>query len=232
MDTLKILERIKTVTNSKNYAELARKLNIKDSTIRTWKTRGTVPYEACVLVTLNYDTTLEWLLTGEAPSSVAKNRVNETQVFYNNITLPFYELKTESEHEYTDIEESDISNLLIKSNKQARLITFNLSYLKQTLDVDPKRIYLMEALGDSMSPTINDGTVIMVNKVIQPFKDAIYVIQQGDAILIKRLQFLVNEQIKVISDNAKYDTYTVDKSVFDTENIHILGKVVWVGQKV
>lgn len=222
MDTLKILERLKIVTNSTNYAELARKLNIKDSTIRTWKTRGTIPYEACAIVTLNYNTTLEWLLNGQ---DTPQNRVNETPaITYNQLSLPFYDLQISID--------GSKQACLVENKKLGQITSFSTDYVRNELNVVPVNAFLMHARGDSMNPTIKDGAVLMINKDIEPLIDGIYVIRQDAALLVKRLHNLTSGKIKVISDNEIYQAYEVDKSALVADNVEILGRVVWAGQKV
>ena len=43
---------------------------------------------------------------------------------------------------------------------------------------------------------------------------------------VKRLQILPGRRLKVKSDNLNYDPFEVS---LDTDNFHIVGKVIWAG---
>lgn len=214
MNTLKILERLKIVTNSTNYAELARALNIKDSTIRTWKTRGTIPYEACAIVTLNYNTNLEWLLKGDSTSS---NHVNETQPSYNITSIPFYKIQAGN---------------LVKNTKYQKAVTFHADFINNEIGAEPDNLFLMFNHGDGMYPTLKDGATLIVEKNITTLTDGIFVIRQNSVILVKRLHNIPTNKIRILSDNTVYEPYEVDKKAFESNNIEILGRVIWSGQKI
>ena len=87
---------------------------------------------------------------------------------------------------------------------------------------------LIQAVGDSMNPTFNSGALLLVNtKVNQIKNDSIYVINRDDELIVKRIQDLWNGQIKIKSDNPKYEPLIIQK----TDAIKIVGEVVWIGQK-
>ena len=47
-----------------------------------------------------------------------------------------------------------------------------------------------------------------------------------DSLYVKRLQILPGRKLKVKSDNLNYDPFEVS---LDTDNFHIVGKVIWAG---
>jgi len=59
------------------------------------------------------------------------------------------------------------------------------------------------------------------------FRGALYVINRDDELIVKRIQDLWNGQIKIKSDNPKYEPLIIQK----TDAIKIVGEVVWIGQK-
>ncbi len=101
-------------------------------------------------------------------------------------------------------------------------------WTRQELGIDPDHIVLIQAVGDSMNPTFNASAVLLVNtKVNQIKNDSIYVINRDDELIVKRIQDLWNGQIKIKSDNPKYEPLVIQK----TDAIKIVGEVVWIGQK-
>lgn len=86
-----------------------------------------------------------------------------------------------------------------------------------------KNIYAWEAKGDSMEPTIQDGSVVFVDTgQISPPPDDVYAIDYGDGLVVKRLQLVpLSPDVRVISDNNLYDAYTLPR-----EDVRVYGRVV------
>jgi len=96
------------------------------------------------------------------------------------------------------------------------------------LGLDPNHIVLIQAVGDSMNPTFNAGALLLVNTKINQIKnDSIYVINRDDELIVKRIQDLWNGQIKIKSDNPKYEPLIIQK----TDALKIVGEIVWIGMK-
>ncbi|MBR5304233.1 MAG: helix-turn-helix transcriptional regulator [Candidatus Gastranaerophilales bacterium] len=66
---------------------------------------------------------------------------------------------------------------------------------------------------------------MLVDKNITDFKNVgIYAIALDDALHVKRLQILPGKKLKVKSDNLNYNPFKVS---LETDNFHIVSKVVW-----
>jgi hypothetical protein len=59
-----VIERMKKALHCRNDSDLASVLNVAQTTVSSWRNRGSVPYEQCVQIALNTHTNLEWLLLG------------------------------------------------------------------------------------------------------------------------------------------------------------------------
>lgn len=76
---------------------------------------------------------------------------------------------------------------------------------------DPKDMCLVHALGDSMEPLIEDGDMVFFDKTTKTRPcDGIWVFAYEDRLFLKRLQFLPDGKIKVISSNAAYEPYIIN----------------------
>ena len=51
-------------------------------------------------------------------------------------------------------------------------------------------------------------------------------------LLVKRLQMLLGGIIRVKSDNSMYDPWEITKSQLDGEELALIGRVVWIEQKM
>jgi phage repressor protein C with HTH and peptisase S24 domain len=85
--------------------------------------------------------------------------------------------------------------------------------------------------GDSMSPTLNDGDDILVDRAgcNEALRDGIYVLRVEDSLLVKRLAIHpLGRGVTVQSDNPAYP----DWPDCGLENIHCIGRVIWAGRKI
>jgi len=84
----------------------------------------------------------------------------------------------------------------------------------------------IHAYGDSMSPTFEDGDVLLVDTGIRDPKDidGVYVMAANDRVYIKRVRQRLDGIIEISSDNVTVKTVDVLKG---DHRIDILGRVVW-----
>lgn len=84
----------------------------------------------------------------------------------------------------------------------------------------------IHAYGDSMSPTFEDGDILLVDTGIRDPKsiDGVYVMAANDRIYIKRVRQRMDKALEISSDNATVKTVDV---LNGDHHIDILGRVVW-----
>lgn len=89
------------------------------------------------------------------------------------------------------------------------------------------QIFATLAEGDSMSPTINDGDTIWVDRSKEHIKDGkIFVFEYGGLFMCKRLYRLPNDGLRVVSDNADvYPDWTMTGQERQENNFRLIG---WV----
>ena len=84
----------------------------------------------------------------------------------------------------------------------------------------------IHAYGDSMSPTFEDGDILLVDTGIRDPKiiDGVYVMAANDRVYIKRVRQRMDGVVEISSDNATVKTVDV---LNGDHRIDILGRVVW-----
>lgn len=101
---------------------------------------------------------------------------------------------------------------------------FPSAFLRHELHVQPGGIMVLEVVGDSMSPTLETGDRVIVDTShSRPSPDGIYVIEEGDGPMVKRLQLVRRSEpaeVRIISDNSHHETYTLR-----LDDIRIIGRV-------
>ncbi len=93
-------------------------------------------------------------------------------------------------------------------------------YLNE-IKVNNSNVYIIEALGDSMYPTVSSGDKVIIDtspKGKRPSPAGIFAIWDGVGIAIKRLEIIPNSEpttLKIISDNPKHSIYerTIDECI-------------------
>ncbi len=91
----------------------------------------------------------------------------------------------------------------------------------------PTDLFAIPSMGTSMEPTILPGEYLVCSKAEHHTKltDGVFVVRVDGNVLVKRLQPLPNSRVKISSDNALYDPYTVELN--DGTDFKILGSVIF-----
>jgi phage repressor protein C with HTH and peptisase S24 domain len=90
---------------------------------------------------------------------------------------------------------------------------------------------LIRVEGDSMSPTLQDGDDIMVDRGdgADRLRDGIYVLRIDEALVVKRLAIHpISKKITVQSDNPAFS----DWPDCDPAELGCIGRVIWTGRRV
>ena len=89
--------------------------------------------------------------------------------------------------------------------------------------IDAKKASIIDVYGDSMEPTLQDGTIIMVDhQRVSLTSDRIFVVHTGDGVIVKRAMRMRNRWL-LSSDNAGYEPLPFPK------NGRVIGEVRWAG---
>lgn len=100
------------------------------------------------------------------------------------------------------------------------------SFVREQLHASPEHLLVLEAIGDSMAPTIGTGERAIIDSSHQrPSPDGLYAIRDTfGSVIIRRLQALHASRpmrVKVICDNAKHPSEETPLA-----DLAIVGKVV------
>lgn len=93
------------------------------------------------------------------------------------------------------------------------------------------RLALIEVHGDSMEPTLKNSDLVLVDlRTPEDPVDGIYVIQHRGNLFVKRLQYCINGDVSIRSDNPAY--MPEDLKSEDAERLTIIGRVAWFGRQI
>ncbi len=193
---------LKELTGTSKNVDLARVLGVSTSTIQTWRYREKIPDDI--------------FLKARAISQSG----GEPLVPRGYLELKFYDIEASAGH-----------GTLVEKEEESNAMVFSEKFIRQELGYNPNNIFLMPVRGDSMSPTLKNQSIVMVNRVDGFSTDGVYVFRYDGRLMVKRLQFLPHG-IKVVSDNPAYEAWEINKQDFVSADFEIVGEVVWSGQRM
>ena len=227
-------------------AEAASKLGLPSSTDQNYERDGRAPNteggEAFVRAGINAN----WLLTGEGtmfltsstyPSLPEDEKLNPWAV---KSPLPEYSVSPAAPDVRGYVTVPLYDNIRAAAgagahNSQIELaddaMMFKADWIRLELGSRPENLCLIKVSGDSMEPTLRAGDVILIDRSAgRPDREGIYVLRLEDALLVKRLQLVPGGSIKVTSDNAAFEPWTINRSS-PPADLTIVGRVIWSGRR-
>jgi phage repressor protein C with HTH and peptisase S24 domain len=157
---------------------------------------------------------LEWLAMGEGPKRA-------TGVADGYLMAPRYNLKAAAG-----------SGAAIENEQIVDYLAFKAEWIQGKLGVrgenPAESLALIEAVGNSMAPRIEDGDLLLVNHADRDFRNgAIYVIEIDSTLMVKRVERR-DSHIVLHSENTRYQPQTL--SVADSRHLRFIGRVIWIGK--
>lgn len=116
---------------------------------------------------------------------------------------------------------------VIEDYPETDFLPFSLNFLRQFARGSTDRLFIATGHGESMEPTLRRDDLIMIdaaqNRVA--FQDQLWALTCYGAGMIKRLRRTSDGRMLILSDNP-----AVPPQEADEDDIHIVGKVVWIAR--
>jgi len=110
--------------------------------------------------------------------------------------------------------------------ESSNMYSFHSSFIARKRG-NPADMKIFEVAGDSMSPTLNNGDLIMVNLLDTDVRTGcVYLLRIGDELMVKRLENRPGNMLLIRSDNPAYEDIPVSKGDSSGE-VQIYGRMVW-----
>ena len=105
-------------------------------------------------------------------------------------------------------------------------IALHHAWVRSEFGVEPERLLLETAVGESMLPGIQDGDLLLVDATENRFRSfGVYVLEIAGERLVKRVQPKLDGSITLISDNAAYETEHIPPA--RAADVEVVGRVIW-----
>lgn len=213
----KIIERIKESLGAPNDAEVARLLGVPQQSVYGARKKGKIPPSWTVELAEKYTLSPSWVLYGVGPEFLKP--------------LKEYPEKKQDEFVYIPLAEAQLSagnGAWVISENHLEKYAFRNEWIHK-VTCGKEKLVLMFVTGNSMSPTIENGDIVMIDRGRITLKNGlVYALRLGDLISVKRLEAKIGGKVEVISDNrAEYPPYDAP-----LEDVVILGQVIWLGREI
>lgn len=125
------------------------------------------------------------------------------------------------------VESTSNNNMVVSIEDHSPAHYFTETWIRETIESAPENIRSMRISCDSMQPSLQADDYILIDtskKNINP--PGIFVIFDGVSLKARRLEMLSLNKILVRADNNRYSQYEATP-----QEIHIIGKMIWLGRK-
>lgn len=197
-----IVDRMKEVVGVKADVELAEAIGASRSQPAVWKIRDRMPLAECVALAEKKGISLDWLVLGRGSPGV-----EEPEVTLHGGAMP-----ATDEH-YVDIPAYDLAGIPELSAAPELTMRVPRQWLEHC-DAVLDDVIAFRNAGNVMSPSINDGDVVFVDRRTRDV-DGVYVVRIGDSLRIRRVQRMHAGALHLLTDNSAYANEVVGNDEAD-----------------
>jgi len=196
-------QRVRQATEIGTQKELARFLGIGAPAITLAKRRG-VPKSWSLKIASIFQISPLWLETGEGP-------ITQTQQPRARL-VPQVSAKACAGDGSFEVQDNVVDE-----------IPFQQDWIQRK--GNPEKMIVLEVIGESMSPEIEDGDHILVDTSQTALtSQAVYLVGLEDTIQVKRIQ-CSHEVVVLLSTNRTFAPVTLQGDELDT--LRVIGRVLW-----
>lgn len=155
---------------------------------------------------------------GRSPNSIQRIELDSPPPNARNL-VPVYDVSASAGH-----------GALIGYESVAYSLAFPPEYLQRITTSNPSNLQIISVKGDSMEPVLKDEDLVMLDRSKRNIGyDGMFVVRHLDVLKVKRLRLSpTGDTIIMISHNSAL--YPPEE--WSTEDVEVIGRVIWHGHKV
>lgn len=220
MNRKEIGNRLRLIRESQNISRVqaSEYAGIGTTTMQAWENgEREASIESIEKLAVLYKTSPQQIIFGkesyEQPEKTTDNREQDNEYIY----IPAYDIEVSA----------GFGAFSVGTQQSSRHFAFRKRWA-QARGLEPTKLSAVFARGDSMEPTIKDGAVVIIDHRRNRAMDGkIYVIRIDDRLWVKRVQWLFDGGLRLISDNQIYSASDISKKELQQENnIEVIGQVI------
>ena len=205
-----IIEKLKDVISETKIGgkvfdkDVANALNIPQATFATMKKRNSIPYEEILAFCALKKISANWLFFDQTVDMLKEQTEKFFQVRY-----------------FADIRASAGGGAEV-FDENYETITIDEKIMHNMVGLGNTELEAIHVDGESMEPTLQDGSIVFVDRTQTNInKDGIFIAATTAGLFIKRIRQRADGMVELISDNKAYSP-----EVLAPEEVTIVGKVV------
>lgn len=215
----RIQERLKAVGISQ--AELARRVKVSQPTINALIHGNNVGSRHLHRIAAELETSPAWLAgetDNDAPVTIAPSALDALAEKLDLAVVPELELGY-----------SMGGGAVFDQYEQRGVIPFQRAWLRSMMRGAIADLFVARGDGDSMQPTLLDGDIVLIDTAQKDIRqqDRIWAVSYGDLGMIKRVRRSPKGHYILLSDNS-----TVPPIECADEEMHVVGRVIWIGRRI
>lgn len=184
--------------------DVADALSIPQTTFATMKKRNSIPFKEIMAFCANRKLSINWLFFDQPIDMLMK----ETDKFFQI-------------HYFPDVRAS-AGGGAFTFDENYEVLSIDRKIIKGIVGSSNQNIDAIKVDGDSMEPTLQDGSIVFIDrKQINILKGGIYVASTTAGLFIKRIRQRADGMVELISDNRAYSP-----ELILLDEIQIVGRVV------
>ena len=190
------VDRAKLALGVKTDLALSQALGLSAAVVGGYKRRDTIPLEQCIKIADQTGVDLNWLILGKGIAPDGTTTIQSDDF----IKVPVYDIQASAGNGFHNEFEVIIDELWLSPEWVHQ----------QGLYV--KDLFCIEVLGDSMAhppSLIMPKDKVLINRAIVD-DNGVFLVRVGGSLRLKRLQWLVDGRVTLISDNPIYQPETID----------------------
>lgn len=215
----RLAERMKELDISQ--AELARRVGISQPSINAIYKGDTQKPKALRAIALALDTTEAWLLGETSDPTAGAISALDREGMADRLGL---HLVPEVDTGWAMGEGTFLDNV-----EEVGFRAFDREWLRSVSSGNLSKLFAAHGDGDSMEPTLHDGDIVLIDRAQRTIErqDRIWAVTVGGLGVIKRIAKLPNGDYELASDNHR-----VRPRIVSPGDLHVVGRVVWIGRKI
>jgi phage repressor protein C with HTH and peptisase S24 domain len=234
-------DRLKLALKGQSVNGAAKKVGISQGLMRKYLDGSFPSVERVVQLAQALRVSFLWLATGDGPMEGPKaadyleKQIRELSPppsdFMNNLAAPSPVLSSEVRLPIMRVVASAGHGSSVLKEEIKEQMTLS-SALMRGLRLTAGETYLMYARGESMEPLIKGGELLICSTAERHLKgqDGVYVVRLEGDVLVKHVQRLPGNRVRIFSENRNYEPFEV--ALNDGIDFAILSKVLHVLRQV
>jgi phage repressor protein C with HTH and peptisase S24 domain len=207
-------ERLKKVLGAESLRSFGSRCCLSEGVLRSYLRQNTFPsLDRLAAIAQAGGVRLAWLASGNEPMQRKEDTpaTHGEQRLSGDYILPCREIPMDGG--------------CIRSKQVVDYLALRTDWLTTSLGLLPSQVALISVTGDSMEPYLADGDLILLDTSVRHIEaDNVYVLQQGDMLLARRIQIKLDGTLAVRSYNGAYDPEVLPAEMSD--KLRVIGRVV------